>query len=126
MTTAPRPPAHVEPYVEALGVEVAVKFLLHFGGADLYIARDPKGASEVVEVLGRDGAQALSALAQRTKLQFRVPTAKPWIARHLHVTKGLSKAAIARRLHVTVPTVTRWLADGPPRSFPDTRQGSLF
>ena len=31
----PRPPAHVQPYVDALGAATAVQFLLHFGGAEL-------------------------------------------------------------------------------------------
>ena len=126
MTADVRPPAHVQPYVDALGVETAVTFLLHFGGADLYIPKEPKGGSEIVTVLGMDGARALSDLAARTRLQFRVPLAKPWIARHMAFTRGLSKAEIARKLHATVPTVTVWLRGGPPRAFPDPRQPSLF
>jgi len=126
MTTPPRPPAHIAPYVQALGPDMAVKFLLHFGGADLSIPRDPKGGSEIVKVLGLDGARALSALAQHTRLQFRVPLGKPWIAQHWFITEGLSKAEIARRLHTSVPSVTRWLAGGPTRAFPDPRQASLF
>lgn len=119
----PRPPAHVQPYVDALGADLALAFLLHFGGADLYIPANPTARSELVSVVGVEGAQALYQV--RDRLQYRVPTAKPWIARMLK-EKGLSKAAIARKMHATVPTVTRWLADGPPRRFPDPDQLMLL
>lgn len=124
MTNGPRPPAHVAPYVDALGADIAVRFFLHFGGADLYIARHPKAGSDLVQVVGLEGARALAAI--RDQLQYRVPTAKPWIARHLALTEGLNKTAIARKLHASVPTVTRWLENAGPRGFVDLRQGSLF
>lgn len=121
--TFPRPPAHVQPYVDALGPERALAFLLHFGGADLYIPARPTGRSELVEVIGLDGAQALFAV--RDRLQYRVPTAKPWIAQMLK-EKGLSKADIARKMHATVPTVTRWLNGGAPRPFHHPDQMTLL
>lgn len=108
--TIPRPPAHVQPFVEALGAELAVRFLLHFGGAELYIPRDPKGGSELAEVLGLPAARAISALAEQTALPRRMPTAKPWIARYLKITAGLSNAEIARRLHTSDVTVRKYIA----------------
>lgn len=119
----PRPPAHVEPYVAALGAERAVRFLLAFGGADLYIAKDPKGAAMAVDVIGLDGLRALAEI--RDSLQARVPTAKPWIAKYLHTVEGLSKADICRRLHASMPTVTRWL-EGSGRAWVDPRQQQLL
>jgi hypothetical protein len=119
----PRPPAHVEPYVTALGAERAVRFLLAFGGADLYIAKDPKGAAMAVDVIGLDGLRALAEI--RDSLQARVPTAKPWIAKYLHTVEGLSKADICRRLHASMPTVTRWL-EGSGRAWVDPRQQQLL
>ncbi len=123
--TIPRPPAHVQPYVDALGAELAVRFLLHFGGAELYIARDPKGGSELAEVLGMPAARALSALAERTVLPRRVPTAKPWIARYLKTTAGLSHAEIARKLHASDVSVRRWVAGLQDHDAPDD-QLTLF
>lgn len=123
---APRPPAHIAPYVEALGVDTAVKFLLHFGGAELYIPRDPKGGSEVAQVLGLDAARALAALADRAHLPRRVPTAKPWLACTLKVTEGLSHAKIARRLHASDVAVRRWIANGGFTPDPASDQLSLF
>lgn len=106
----PRPPAHVAPFVDALGAELAVRFLLHFGGAELYIPRDPKGGSELAQVLGMSAAVAISDLADRTCLPRRIPTARPWIARYLKTVAGLSTAEIARRLHASDVSVRRWIA----------------
>jgi predicted transcriptional regulator len=74
--------------------------------------------------IGMDGARALSAI--RDRLQSRVPTAKSWIARYMAEVEGLSKAEIARKLHVSNVTVGRWL-DGSdqPRTFVDPRQHKL-
>lgn len=123
--TVPRPPAHVASFVEALGAELAVRFLLHFGGAELYIPRDPKGGSELAEVLGMPAARAISALADRTVLPRRMPTAKPWIARYLKVTAGLSHAEIARKLHASDVSVRKWVAGLQEHDAPDD-QLSLF
>ena len=51
----PRVPAQVAPYVEVLGVDGAIEFLLAFGGSEIYLTTDPKSRSRVVEVLGRCG-----------------------------------------------------------------------
>lgn len=107
----PRPPAHVAPYVEALGADVAVAFFLAFGGAELFIPRNPKARNPVAAKFGHDVAQALSDLAERVMLPPRVPIPKVWIAQHLSITKGLSQAEIARTLHTTDSTVRRYLAE---------------
>jgi hypothetical protein len=120
----PRPPAHIEPYVAALGAERAVRFLLAFGGADFYIAKDPKGASKAVDVIGIDGLRALGEI--RDRLQSRVPTGKNWIARYLFIVEGKSKAEIARTLHASTVSVNRWLVEDLRRSFPDSSQQAFF
>lgn len=120
----PKPPAHVEPYVRVLGPDLAVHFFLEFGGAKLYLAKTPKGGSRVEKLLGGDQVAALAAL----HLQSRVPTAKPWIARHLKFT-GLSQQEIARRLHTTDVTVRKYLAssDAAPQKWTyDPRQANLI
>ncbi|MGB3409145.1 MAG: helix-turn-helix domain-containing protein [Jannaschia sp.] len=99
-------PANITPYVEVLGIELAVTFLLHFGGAELYISEDPKGRSELEALVGTHNARALGQ--QVHLLRRRVPLAKPWIAAVLRIS-GASTAQIARRLHVTDVTVRRWL-----------------
>jgi hypothetical protein len=127
----PRAPAHVQPYVDALGPATAVEFFLEFGGAELSIPHEPRGQSRLVAVLGMPAARALSALAARTVLPRRVPIPKPWIARYLKVTGGLSHAEIARKLHASDVAVRRWIAgmadhdaDDWPKNDPD--QPRLF
>ena len=122
----PRPPAHVQPYVDALGAATAVEFFLHFGGAELYIARDPKGGSALAEVLGMPAARALSALAERTILPRRVPIPKTWLAQYLKIIAGLPHAEIARRLHWSDVSVRRAISLLLIEEQPDTRQPSLF
>lgn len=124
--TIPRPPAHVQPYVDALGATTAVEFFLHFGGAELYIPKDPKGGSDLVQKLGMPAARALSALAERTVLPQRVPIPKQWLAQYLKHTAGLSHAEIARRLHWTDVSVRRALAVLGAEPPPDPAQMSLF
>ena len=102
----PRPTAQVEPYVTALGPEVALEFLLHFGGADLYIPEVPQERSELVAVIGIEGVHKLQEV--RDRLQYRVPVANRWVARMM-AWQGHSRAAIARRLRVTTTSVRKWL-----------------
>lgn len=123
MSTAPRPPAHLEPYVRILGPEGAIAFLLEFGGAELYIPRSRAGSDRLAQAVGVEAAEALGRAADR--LPRRVPTGKPWIARVKH-QEGLSIAEIARMLHVTDVTVRGWLKDGPKRRPPDPRQLPLI
>ncbi len=103
----PHPTAQVAAYVEVLGADLAVDFLLTFGGADLYLPRDPKGGSEVEALIGAD---RLKSLAARSDLQQRVPLAKRWLAKMLN-WKGYSKAHIARKLRSTTASVARYLRD---------------
>jgi hypothetical protein len=124
MTKAPPPPAHLEPYVTALGVDAAIELFLAFGGTFLYIPRDPKGRSELVRVLGMEKAQALADLAARTTLPRRLPIGKKWIAQVLK-SRGLPEAKIATRLHVSNVTVTSYLRGDQMRER-DPRQPDLF
>lgn len=122
----PRTPAQVAPYVEVLGIEGAIAFLLEFGGAEIYLTTNPGSRSRVVDLVGRHKAVALARMADR--LQRRVPLAKPWIAR-VWFARGLPKAEIARKLHVSEPTVARYLAGTAPGERddgPGPRQLSLF
>lgn len=102
----PRPTAQVAPYVEALGFDLAIAFLLRFGGAEMYVADTPRGRSEAEALLGEDACRALGAVAHR--LPKRVPLAKTWLALCLQA-RGLSVAEIARTLRVTDVTVRRML-----------------
>jgi hypothetical protein len=91
----PKPTAQVAPYFEVLGADLTVQFLLQFGGAELYLSRDPKGRSAVERLLGPDKLQALAKSNHR-----RIPLAKRWLAQMLH-WQGHSASSIARTLRVT-------------------------
>ena len=105
----PQPTAQVARYVEALGADMAVRFLLAYGGAELYIANDPKGASSHERLIGYDAAKRLAAVAHR--LPRRVPLAKRWLVGML-AWQGQSTAEIARTLRITDVTARRFLRDG--------------
>lgn len=102
----PRVPAQVEPYVDVLGIDLTIEFLLTFGGAVLSISRDPKGRGQLEALVGYAKAKELGERLHI--LQKRVPLAKRWTARVLHA-KGCSISEIARRLHTTDVSVSGWL-----------------
>lgn len=102
----PRPTAQIAPYVEILGVDLTIDFLLAFGGAELCIPADPKGKGQLEALIGYDRAKRLGENLHR--LQRRVPLAKRWTAQVLRA-KGYSVNDIARRLHVSDVSVRKWL-----------------
>ena len=102
----PRTTAQVAPYVECLGAELTVRFLLAYGGAELYLADDPTGRAAHVQLIGEEKAKALAAMSHR--LQKWVPLGKRWLAAMLH-WQGHSAAHIARTLRVSDVSVRRWL-----------------
>lgn len=112
---APRPPAHVAPFVRALGAEAAAEFLLAFGGAEIALAVAPGAASRLVQALGAAAAARLAAELGPGKL--RVPLAKPWLA-HVLRARGLPAAEIARRLRWSDVAVRRALKGPPDGSTP--------
>jgi Homeodomain-like domain len=102
----PKPPAQIAPYVDILGPELTVQFLLTFGGAELYIPKSPKGRSRLEAMIGH---QKVKALANSTHLlQRRVPLANPWAAACLHY-QGIATNEIARKLRISDITVRRYL-----------------
>ena len=88
---------------------MAVQFLLAYGGAELYLADDPKGRSSHEKMLGYDAAKALAAVVHL--LPKRMPRARAWLARMMN-WQGLSTAQIARTLRTTDVSVRKWLKDG--------------
>lgn len=105
-----RVPAHLQPYVTAIGIEKAVAFLLAFGGSYVYLSENPQARSPVAEVVGREATIALAKHVGSGG--FQCPTGKPFIAAHLKYNKGLTTNDIARQLHTTHVTVRKWLKVG--------------
>ncbi|KXF92106.1 hypothetical protein [Phaeobacter inhibens] len=116
----PRPPAQAQPYLDALGLEDALRFIEAFGGTEIYIALDPKSRSSVAALVGYPKAKALAAI--KDALQRRVPLVKKWRA-EVYASMGLKNTEIARKLGVSDVTVRTYLA-GKPIRHPD--QPSLF
>lgn len=102
----PIPPAHVQPYVDALGADRALDLLLTFGGSEVYLASRPTERSRVVQLIGTDGVTALAAIS--ATLKSRIPTARPWCAACLRA-RGWTVAEIARKLSANDSSVRRWL-----------------
>lgn len=101
---APPPPAQVAPFIQVLGIDGAIRFILAYGGAELVISANPRDANNLVEMLGKDAVQALAAL---TGMPRRIPLVKPWLAAHFHA-EGLSIAQIARKLRVSDVSVRNY------------------
>lgn len=101
-----RPTAQVQPYVDALGADLAVAFLLEFGGAEMSVPVAPNGRSAHEAFLGPEGASRLSLVKDR--LQKRVPLAKAWLAAMLD-WQGHTVAQIARKLRVSDVSARRML-----------------
>ena len=104
----PPPPPNIAPYVEVLGVDGTVEFLLEFGGGYLFFTANNTLSSELVEYLGPEKAFELGNATGQIK--GRIPIAKRWIAKVLKA-KGLPTTRIARRLHTTDVTVRKYLKD---------------
>lgn len=113
-------PAQIVPYVEVLGEEGTVDFLIEFGGAELYLARNPK-SGKLAKLVGRDKAAKLAIKAEH--LPARVPLMKNWCACVLY-RQGLPVAQIARKVRVSDVTVRAYVKQaGLPK---DSRQLPLF
>ncbi|WP_337267080.1 hypothetical protein [Oryzifoliimicrobium ureilyticus] len=113
-----RVPAHVQPFVTAIGIEPTVKFLLAFGGGYAYLSENPQERSPVAKEIGREATIALAREIGSGGIS--VPTAKPFIASHMKFNLGLTTNDIARQLHVTHATVRKWLQAG------ESKQLELF
>lgn len=110
-------PAHLRVFVDVLGADQAVAFLLKFGGGVSYFSESPQERSPIASFAGVDNARALArALGSGS---VRIPTGKPFIARYYR-DMGWKVTAIARQLHVTDVTVRSMLRTA------DSRQLALF
>jgi DNA-binding NarL/FixJ family response regulator len=107
----PRASAQVAPYVECLGSELAVQFLLRFGGAELYIPANGSAASALCALVGAEAAARMASHHRIGQHVRRVPLARRWLALMLH-WQGHSVAQIARTLRTTDVTVRNYINEG--------------
>ncbi len=85
----PRPTAQAAPYVKALGPDLATAFLLAFGGAELYLAKHPRGQRQPRCPLGLRKGQC-PRRPSRPCQEAACPSGQPLACRN---------AALARPLH---------------------------
>lgn len=107
-TLALAAPAHIKPFVDVLGLDDAIQFLLKYGGGYAYFSAVPGSESEIAQVIGVERCTALAKALGAHQGTIRVPLAKPFIARVLS-SRGQGPTAIARQLHVSDVSVRRWL-----------------
>lgn len=106
-------PKNLQPYVEALGEDLTLTFIMRFGGSPVYLPSSDNTQSEVSAVLGAEGIKALANVFGPGQIA-RVPIAREWTIRKLK-SRQWSTLAIARELRVTDETVRRVLNDRPSR-----------
>lgn len=99
-------PANIAPFVEALGVEDAMRFFLSLGGSDIYLPRRSSPRSLAARTIGAAQVDKLAALLGYGYI--KVPLARQWIAAVMKAN-GDSLAEIARTVRADVATVRRWL-----------------
>jgi hypothetical protein len=108
----PPHPAHLDPYVEELGHDLAVRFFEELGGVSLYWTQTPKGRSRAEALIGAD---RLAALSERLEHQRgRVPRPAHWLA-HVYRARGYSIAEMCPKLGRTDTAVARLLARPLPQ-----------
>ena len=107
---APRNRPRLAPCVECLGAELAVRFLLAYGGGELYLASGPKGRSAVEALVG---PEAVARMADHYQLgqRVRVPLARQGLARMLHWQDN-STAEAARTIRASDVSLRAWIKRG--------------
>lgn len=84
----PRHPAHLDPFVVALGPRDAVRFLIAFAGCELYFAATPRGASAAAQFIGTERLRDLTArLGGEGAYEVPIPTV--WL---VHALKAEGKS----------------------------------
>lgn len=122
MSNLPRPPSHLQAFVDVLGVDMAVELFLNFGGSEIYYPKKVRPNTNLTELVGVDQAEKLAAAYHAGLLPDRVPLGKPWIAEVLRA-QGETVTSIARRLHMTDRWVRKHTSPAPHK---DPRQLRLF
>lgn len=88
-------------FIDALGVEGAVRFILEYGGADPSTSPRLRDANPLMRMFGRETVEAIARHPVRPR---RIPLMKSWLAVYFRA-KGQSVPEIARILRVSDITV---------------------
>jgi hypothetical protein len=105
-------PAHICPFVRALGFDIAAKLFLELGGSDVTLSRKPRNetSSLLVRVIGIAGFEALNIeFGGHIEMQRRLPVARPFLCRHLYA-QGETVSSVARRVRCSSVSVRKALS----------------
>lgn len=125
MKPYPVHPAELDIYVETLGHALTVKLILALGGGTFTLSAEPKGKSQLEQVIGYDCLKALSKHLRNHK--ERIPLAVNWMVHVLHDVEDKSVTEIAVMLkrsdtsvrrQLNTPIIRR-LSDVPPPAQPE-------
>lgn len=105
----PATPAHLVPYVEALGIDGAMHLILSMGGSEIYLPEKSSPRSLTARTIGAANVDRLASVLGYG--YYKVPLARKWVAEVMR-SRGAGNAEIARTIRVDVATVRRWL---PPK-----------
>lgn len=108
-------PAHIRPYVDALGPEGAEKFFLNFGGAYQYIPVTPQAGNKIVALVGSE--KALKLFAALGPGNYSIPIPRRWLALQM-AARGMGRMQIARALKVSHVSVAKYIGTGDDRQLP--------
>lgn len=106
----PRVPAHLAPWVESLGPDLAAEVFLQLGGCELALPTIARNGSQLAELVGKDRATALAAHPRMPAVKCRVPLANRWVAQLLYM-RGQTVPDIARRTRVSNTTIRKYLKE---------------
>jgi hypothetical protein len=104
-------PAHLDPYVDVLGVDGALALFLELGGSQVYLPRRSGKRTLLAKTIGADQVERLAAVLGYGYI--KVPVARQWCAEALRA-QGRSDNEIARIVRADVATVRRWLSAKTP------------
>ncbi|PRD42365.1 hypothetical protein C5748_16365 [Phyllobacterium phragmitis] len=90
-----------------MGLEVAVTFLINFGGSALSFSGKATPGNQIVRLIGIEATQALYDRFEGVSI-YRIPVAKKFLARYFR-SCNLSNSEIARILRVTDTSVRSYL-----------------
>ncbi len=112
--TLVRPPAEIEWLTAIIGADAALSLIEAHGGTRVYVPAEPSDTSTLANAIGLPAARALAK--HRPSEYITVPVCRNWRIR-IYRARGMSCAAIARKVGCHEDTVTRALsAAAAPRN----------
>lgn len=102
-------PELLSPFFDVLGVELAVEFILEWGGSPVYIpaVEHATRGGDLIQLLGLEKVLELGRIIGAGQIS-RIPICREFLCRYFY-SKSFSKLKIARKLKISDETVRRIL-----------------